>query len=60
MKDVLPFVIKLLVMLCGVQATAADIGRFDYMVDCSACYSTPIQWVDANTCKVRCEVQGEC
>ena len=60
MRDAISLVFKLLVMFCGVQNTVAEVGRFEYVVDCSACYSTPIQGVDVYTCKARCEVQGEC
>ena len=41
------------------QVIFCDVGRFDYMVDCSACYAVPIQNIDSYSCKVRCQVGGE-
>ena len=31
----------------------------DYIVDCSACNSVPVQGVSSYSCTVRCEAQGE-
>ena len=30
----------------------------DYIVDCSACNSVPVQGVGSFSCKVRCEAEG--
>ena len=35
---------------------ATDIG--DYIVDCAACNSVPVEGVSSYSCKVRCGVQG--
>ena len=37
----------------------SEIGRFNYVVDCSACYSLPVQNVDSYSCKVRCDINGK-
>ena len=51
--------LKLMMAILGFQSLTAEIAKFDYMVDCSACYGTPPGTIDSYTCKVRCEVQGE-
>ena len=38
----------------------ASPGTFDYMVDCSACQSTPVTNIQSYTCAVRCDVEGKC
>ena len=32
----------------------------DYIVDCSACNSVPVQGVSSYNCKIRCSAEGEC
>ena len=35
-----------------------DIG--DYIVDCSACNSVPVQGISSYSCKIKCSAEGEC
>ena len=50
------FVSFLILLVLHSSEGKTEIG--DYIVDCSACNSVPVQGVKAYSCNVRCEAQG--
>ena len=53
----LMFRLMLFLMLILQCEGATEIG--DYIVDCSACNSVPVQGVSSYSCKVRCQAEGK-
>ena len=53
----LMFWLVLFLMLILQCEGTTEIG--DYIVDCSACNSVPVQGVTSYSCKVRCDLQGK-
>ena len=47
----------LIIILISPSEGKTEIG--DYIVDCSACNSVPVQGISSYSCKIRCDLQGE-
>ena len=50
----------LILIVFALSKIKAELGTFDYMVDCSACQFTPMTNIESYSCAVRCGVEGKC
>ena len=58
--EVFRFWVFIVSVVSPIVESGSDIRSLNYVVDCSACYSLPVQNLDSYSCKVRCELNGGC